>query len=84
MAGAAPLAARSALEAHLPGRARKQRCCLAPGDSALSLLLLGLPVAGGVAATGGLSFDQKPKPVLQSRHRVRCAVVHKVLTPVDV
>ena len=83
MAGAAPRAARS-LRGHFVGMLSGLRCCLAPGDTPRLILLSGLPVEGRVAATGGLSFDQKPKPVLQSRHRVRCAVVHKVLTPDDV
>ena len=59
------------------------RCCLAPGDSALSHCPWP-PVAEASLRLVGWRFDRNWKPVLQSRHRVRCAVVHKVLTPDDV
>ena len=69
MAAAAP-AARAAPRLSFVGRLSLLRCCLAPGDSALFPLFLGLPVEGGVATTDGLSFDRNRKPVLPvDQHR---------------
>ena len=59
MAGAAPLAARSAVEA-FSSKLSLLRCCLAPGDSGHLLEFLGVPVEGGVATTDGLSASLKP------------------------
>ena len=84
MAGAAPLAARSALEGFAPPESLPLRCCLAPGDSGRLLEFPGLPVTTGTAVTGGLSFARNPIWHWSTYVTVAQRTVHKELTPVDV